>query len=712
MGGCILRSLALVGLVVLLGALSATVSRPDSTTAQEEDGANIVLLMDHSYSLNDTDEKEFRLSAAQLFVELLDPDRDRVAIVTFAATANVITCPSADGTPVSAPDSAECFSNDATFLQNKIETETDNASIPDVGGTDLLAGLRATYELLDGYDRPNAGAFIILLTDGSPCDPGPPLVSTHVDLNYRKSITDEVRLNRNDASLYALSFSSPDEIPLAGSCQEPDRNLMEEIARDTGGWARHESSPGRIPDLYKEILTKIRGLSILDLERAEGPQVPPATEVLIAIVIGVAPSLEARSLTQSAIVSSCSAEPVESNITARRSCVDLQLDRALIVVLDDPDPGDWQFDSGGADTISVLAETKWGVRVAEPREGGLVQSGTEIPVRIEIFDEATGDAYENERVLDDLQGELTAVLLDSSLTVRQDSIELTAVVGNPAEFEGTFAQAPRVPAGHGERYFVAPQVTGLKFSRADAVGILVTLESPTIFTILQPPAELTLTEDEGSEGISLEALVETDNEPETGASVVVVVIDPDGNSSQVTLEEGDDGVYAGSFRDVGSEGLYDFTFSGTTAERGEINEARTNSTILFEADTGGGGIPLWLWILIAIVAIGLLAGLAFLGVRMAPRFPDGSYIQTAAKGRKFLSDVQGLPIWPLSRNELSLGSATHDIDIGVSAESGLIAFIKPGIGDRIVLRHGEDVESLGPNSTFRVGSVTVTYNIR
>lgn len=432
---------------------------PGSAGAQEvpSDTVNIILLMDHSESLKTTDPDENRLLAAQLFVELLDTKRDQVAIVSFAQEVQVLTC--------TAPDSGNCFSQDRDYLKRSITENLANDLIAEEGGTDLCGGLEVAYELLNQPDPDVQGndSFIVLLTDGAPCNPDN-LESTHVDRVYRRECIDLVEAHYRNAVVFALTFTSPDYSPPPESCGDPDDELMKTIAGRTGGWYRRVDDAKLTADLYIEILTRIRELDIASLEQPSPglyrSNVPPGTEIIVAAVQGEEPNLEAvnDSGSQEVKVPFCGAPVEAEGIDALASCLKLpnSPERALVVTMMEPSAGSWEvktIDERATSRVDVLAERDWSHRLKEPQEGMEFEERSDIPIRVVI-------EWTNKSILSDLPGLVGAQVLDDEGTV-VDSVELKQEKDRPEEFRGDFELELPEEAEEGE-YVVVPHIEGLE----------------------------------------------------------------------------------------------------------------------------------------------------------------------------------------------------------------------------------------------------------
>ncbi len=400
--------LAVCGLILSLTVLLfiCPTDRPTASAAPVPK-TSIVLMIDHSLSLRQTDPDELRLLAAQLFVDLLDPERDQVAIVSFAHASNVLT----EG----APDSATGFSQDRDYLKGILTQQLGNDTVSLDGGTDFLGALNKSYDLLGQDNVVGSQAYIVAVTDGSPCDPAT-LTSSHKDDNpqYRKQIEDAVEKHKKTAKLFPITFSSPSIEP--GGCNEPDQELMQELAEKTGGLAQNAATVSEIADRYIEILRQISGL-----DKVEGPisgqfEVPPGTQLLMTAVQGTMPQLALNSPAGVMSPAQCDVPPAMGS-PFQWSCLAVrnQPERELVTKATQPPPGNWQSQlTGTTGDLYVLAMLDWKAEIMEPKDGASVNEKSDIPVSVSVVDKGGGAPYSDESVLSQLPGHITVRVLDSA----------------------------------------------------------------------------------------------------------------------------------------------------------------------------------------------------------------------------------------------------------------------------------------------------------
>ncbi len=123
--------------------LTITVNGPSSTTTSS--AADVVFSIDSSGSMHSNDPSNLRLTAANNFIDKMNPSRDQAGAVDFDYYVM--------GT--------QPLTNNFTRVKNFI------SNIDAYGGTNLNAGLIGAIGLLDAGKNPSATHAIVFLTDGT-----------------------------------------------------------------------------------------------------------------------------------------------------------------------------------------------------------------------------------------------------------------------------------------------------------------------------------------------------------------------------------------------------------------------------------------------------------------------------------------------------------------------------------------------------------------
>ncbi len=214
-------------------------SHEDFEAQAEEVGVGLdaVLLLDASRSMQRTDPERLRDQGAKLFLRFLS-EEDRVSVIQFAENTNVLT-PLTPATPEvqqQLDDSIEAVSTEGNF-------------------TDLWSPIVAAMELLRQEGRPTSKKVVILLSDGK-MDPNPRSGSA-AELTKRLRQSDLPGYKDQKIELYTLALSD-----------QADRNLLEEMAKATGGISWYAPTVNKIHQIFSDLFLTIKRPQVVELEGA------------------------------------------------------------------------------------------------------------------------------------------------------------------------------------------------------------------------------------------------------------------------------------------------------------------------------------------------------------------------------------------------------------------------------------------------------------
>jgi Ca-activated chloride channel family protein len=227
--------------LLALGVLVLALARPQRTVAAPQRAATVMMVTDISGSMNATDVKPDRLTAAiQSAKRLTDelPEQYRLGLVTFADFAEVQVPPTTDRGPVRA-------------ALDRLQA---------VGGTAMALGLQRGLELARtpvpnerGTGRRRLPAVLVLLSDGKDT------ASTISPLEVARQAA------RLRVPVHAIALGTPsgevevrDQFGFAQRIQvPPDTETLREIARISGG--RYYAAPdaGRLEEIYSGLGTRL-----------------------------------------------------------------------------------------------------------------------------------------------------------------------------------------------------------------------------------------------------------------------------------------------------------------------------------------------------------------------------------------------------------------------------------------------------------------------
>ena len=221
--------------IAAMALLGVALARPRVTTRIPTGEANMMLVTDHSGSMAAQDVSPDRLSAAvaaaNTFIDQL-PNSVRVGAIGFGTSPDSVQGPSANHA-------------EARSLENSLAAN---------GGTDTGDALQLALQLLQGANAKHPPSAIVLLSDGA-ANAGPDPVS----------ISQEAKKDRIPIYTVALGTAGgvlPSPDPLAPPQPvPPDPELMQEIARLSGGRAFNARSAGELSSIYKKLGSQLSSVT-------------------------------------------------------------------------------------------------------------------------------------------------------------------------------------------------------------------------------------------------------------------------------------------------------------------------------------------------------------------------------------------------------------------------------------------------------------------
>ena len=197
----------------------------------EDQGFDIVLLMDCSGSMKKTDPRNYRKEAARLFISLLGPD-DKVSLVSFGDSAKTLI-------PLT-PDTK----GNRTALFNAAGKITSKEF-----STDITGAIKKGVEELQSSGRKKRA--LILMSDGKLA-----LGDTKKD----EASLDELmkllpELNNSNIKIYSIAFS-----------ELSDPKLLGNMSEKTGGFFRYAATDKDIHVMFASIFEKIKSPDSVALE--------------------------------------------------------------------------------------------------------------------------------------------------------------------------------------------------------------------------------------------------------------------------------------------------------------------------------------------------------------------------------------------------------------------------------------------------------------
>lgn len=222
-------------LLASLTALAVALAKPEHTVAVPIEQATIMLVTDHSRSMEADDVSPDRLAAAQdaanTFLKQV-PGKVRVGIVAFSTTVDAVQTPTTDRTPVRQVINAQ-FPDGATNTGDALQA--------------ALTSIKQTVGPAKGAKKPPAA--IVLLSDGKWTTGRDPIGVAQIAGKAKVPIY-TVALGTSDGVVQGPGFGGYVPVP-------PDPETLSAIAQESGGKAFEAGSHGRLSDIYKNLGSKL-----------------------------------------------------------------------------------------------------------------------------------------------------------------------------------------------------------------------------------------------------------------------------------------------------------------------------------------------------------------------------------------------------------------------------------------------------------------------
>jgi Ca-activated chloride channel family protein len=223
-----MRYVAPALLLAALASLVFALAKPEQTVAVPVERGSILLVTDHSRSMQATDVLPDRLRAAQAaahrFLRQV-PEAVRVGVVAFS----------------SAPDAVQRPTNDHAEVQRVIDLQVADGAT--ASGDALQVGLDTLASDRQNGKRPPAA--MVLLSDGKTTTGRDPVEVARTAGRLHIPIY-TVALGTADATVPNPGFGPPLPVP-------PDPQTLSEIARVSGGKAFTAEDSNRLADIYKTL---------------------------------------------------------------------------------------------------------------------------------------------------------------------------------------------------------------------------------------------------------------------------------------------------------------------------------------------------------------------------------------------------------------------------------------------------------------------------
>lgn len=198
-----------------------------SKTQENPERIAVILVIDNSGSMAQTDPQKLRETAATIFIDQLSPE-DYLGIVTFHSKEEVVF-------PIQEVKNRENKNEFKKILSSKLENVR--------GDTDYLAALNTAGQQLDSLEDENIKKVILFLTDGAP-DPNGKGASEEYMVSLKELVNNIATRNYH---VYSVGFSNN---------VNPD--LLAKISEETQGKMKISEDPEEIAHNFEEILEELK----------------------------------------------------------------------------------------------------------------------------------------------------------------------------------------------------------------------------------------------------------------------------------------------------------------------------------------------------------------------------------------------------------------------------------------------------------------------
>ena len=224
-GGSWRRHVPTAFALAALAALALALARPHVSYGVPVNQGSVMLVTDHSGSMASTDVSPTRLAAAEraanTFIGEL-PATVRVGAIAFSTTPDAVQAPAASHNPARAI----------------IDAQVAN------GATATGSALQLALELLHGGEVKHPPSAIVLLSDGA-ANAGPNVITVAQQAAKDKIPIDTVALGTPGGTLQT-PYGPPVAVP-------PDPQLMQQIAKASGGRAFNAQSADELSSIYQHL---------------------------------------------------------------------------------------------------------------------------------------------------------------------------------------------------------------------------------------------------------------------------------------------------------------------------------------------------------------------------------------------------------------------------------------------------------------------------
>ncbi|MCX8026719.1 MAG: VWA domain-containing protein, partial [Thermodesulfovibrionales bacterium] len=226
MGNTIKYALMIMFCVLLVLPVGADTTKQQASS--QDKSKKIVLLMDSSGSMKKTDPKNYRKPAAKLFVSLIGEDY-QIAVLSFGDTVKTLLS----------------FTENKRSNRDKIHSAIEKVTSKEFS-THMHLAIKEGYELLK-----DTSGIIVLMSDGKLT-----LGDKEKDEKAMKELLNMLpSIAKAGIKVYTIPFT-----------EESDIELLERIAKETGGFSKLANTDKDIHIIFSTIFEKIKSPDTIPLK--------------------------------------------------------------------------------------------------------------------------------------------------------------------------------------------------------------------------------------------------------------------------------------------------------------------------------------------------------------------------------------------------------------------------------------------------------------
>lgn len=318
-------------LALALAPLGGAAGSAGNQALPAPENVAVVLVVDVSASMRETDPQGLRETAARVFVDLLGPD-DYFSAIVFSDEAEVLF-------PLQQVKDSRNKEHFKEVLSSKLTPR---------GYTDFNAALEEAFRQLRDGKTEGARPAVVFLTDGEP-DPGPGLRRNKAYMEgYMEALwklVADFALHRYP--VYTVGFS-----------EEIDPGLISKISLDTLGESYRLQDPGELMVTFFTLLGKLKNRNLLleergitGAERSFTFRVDDYIRQVNLVVAGKAGSFKAALYTP---------RGEEARPGEIKGLSAIEEEGSTLIVLHQPEAalfGDWRFTVSGGGPVDVMADS-------------------------------------------------------------------------------------------------------------------------------------------------------------------------------------------------------------------------------------------------------------------------------------------------------------------------------------------------------------------